>query len=217
MTRTGEAARPSLDLEPESFADTVQLYKKQIIIGAIVVAAAVAGGWMYYRSVDIKETRAAEAYAAAEMAFGAGNAALAQPELERVFSRYAGTTAGTQSAMLLAQLLFDQGKHADGLAHVQRALDKSPEALKPGLLSLMGSGHEAAGDSKAAADAFQRAAAATDFATEKDQLRMSAARNLMAAGDVAAARKIYEEIAGRDDSEYAGEARVRLGEAIVKS
>ncbi|MHB1298085.1 MAG: tetratricopeptide repeat protein [Gemmatimonadaceae bacterium] len=217
MTRTGAAARPSLDLEPESLADTVQFYQKQIIIGAIVIAVAVAGVWMYRRSADIKETRAAEAYAAAETAFGAGNVALAQPELERVLSRYAGTTAGTQSAMLLAQLLFDQGKPAEGLAQLQRALDKSPEALKPGLLNLIGSGHEAAGESKEAADAFQRAAAATKFATEKDQLRMSAARNLMAAGNVAGARAIYEEIAGREDSDYAGEARVRLGETIVKS
>jgi tetratricopeptide (TPR) repeat protein len=216
MTKTGEAARPHLDLEPESFVDTVQEYQKQIIIGVIVAAVAVGGFWMWRRSAEIRETRAMEAYTAAEAAFGGGNAQLAQPELERVATRWPGTTAGTQSAMLLAQVLYDQGKHADGIQRLEGALGGAPEALKAGVLSLIAGGHEAAGQSAEAAKRFEEAVEATEFTLDKDQFRMAAARNHVAAGNVAAGRTIYQAIAGREDSQYAGEASVRVGELIGK-
>lgn len=217
MTKTGEAARPRLELEPESFGETLQQYQKPIIIGAIVLAAAFGGTWMWLRSAEIRETRAAEAYTAAEAAFGAGNAQLAQPELERVFTRYTGTTAGTQAGMLLAQVLFDQGKFAEGLTQLETALAKAPKPLRAGVLSLMGSGHEGAGQFAEAAARFIEAAGATEFALDADQFRMSAARNHVAAGNVAGARAIYEEISGREDYEFAGEAAVRLGETMTKA
>ncbi len=216
MTKTGVAARPTLDIEPETFLETLEMYQKPIIVGVIAVAVAVGSIWMWRRSVEIRETRAAEAYVAAEAAFGAGNTQLAQPELERVLERYAGTTAGTQSAMLLAQVLYDQGKFAEGVTRLETALGRAPEALRPGLLSLMANGQEGAGESKKAAESFEKAAAAATFEIDRDQLRMSAARNHLAAGDSASARAIYESIASRDDSEFAGEARVRLGEITIK-
>lgn len=216
MTKTGAAARPQLDLEPESFAETVQLYQKPIIIGAIVLLAAVGGIWMWRRSVEIRETRATEAFVAAENAYAAGNPQLAQPELERVLGRYPGTTAGAQSAMLLAQVLYGQGKHAEGVTKLEAALADAPAALKPAMLSLLAGGHEGAGQPAEAAKRFEEAAAATEFPLERDQHRMAAARNLVAAGDVAAARTIYESIAGREDAQHAGEASVRLGELTGK-
>jgi predicted negative regulator of RcsB-dependent stress response len=216
MTKTGAAARPNIELEPESLAETWELYRKQIIIGVLVVAAVVFGIWMWRRSAEIKETRAAEAYATAEQAFASGNMALAQPELERVLTRYAGTTAGAQSAMLLSQLLFDQGKHAEGIGHLERALGDAPDVLKPGLRGLIGAGQEASGQFAEAARSFESAASGTEIVTQADVYRMAAARNHARAGDVPAARAIYEEVAGREDSEQAGEARVRLGEMVTK-
>ena len=47
--------------------------------------------------------------------------------------------------------------------------------------------------------------------------RMSAARNHVAAGNVAVARSIYEDIALREDASYAGEAKLRLGELMGKA
>jgi hypothetical protein len=46
---------------------------------------------------------------------------------------------------------------------------------------------------------------------------MEAARSYLAAGDTAAAERIYTEISAREDSEFAGEARVRLGEIKAKA
>ncbi len=216
MTKTGEAARPSLTLEPESLGDTLVRYQRPILIGAIVILVGLGGVWMWRRSAVVKETRAAEAYAGAEAAFGAGNMALAQPELEKVATRYVGTAAGTQAAMLLAQIHFDGGKHADGIAALERALASSPEALRAGTQALIAAGHEASGKPADAATAYERAATAASFVEDREMYRMEAARNHVTAGNAAAAKAIYESIAAREDSPYVGEAKVRLGELTAK-
>ncbi len=217
MTKTGEAARPTLNLEPESFADTVQMYQRPIMIGVIILTVGVGGWWLWTRSAQIKETRAAEAHSVAESAFGAGNFALAQPELEKVSVRYAGTTAGTQSAMLLAQVLYDQDKHADGIAALERALGSAPKTLKAGVQGLIASGLEDSGKPAEAATAFERAAAASEFVEDREMYKMEAARNHTTAGNAAAAKALYEEIVTREDSPYVGEAKVRLGEITSKA
>lgn len=217
MTKTGEAARPSLTLEPESLGDTLVRYQRPILIGAIVLVAGLGGVWMWRRSAEVKESRAAEAYASAEAAFGAGNTVLAQPELEKVATRYVGTAAGTQAAMLLAQILFDEGKHADGIAGLERALASAPEALRAGTQALIAAGHEASGKPAEAATAFERAATAAAFVEDREMYRMEAARNHLTAGNVAAAKAIYEAIVSREDSPYVGEAKVRLGEITSKA
>ena len=92
MTKTGEAARPTPTIEPETFAETWLLYQKQIIIGAIVIAAAGGGVWMWRRSGQIKEEKASEAFQVAEASYMGGNQALAVTELEKIVGRYKGTT-----------------------------------------------------------------------------------------------------------------------------
>ncbi len=218
MTKTGAAARPTLDLdEPDTVVEFLQYHSKPIIIGVIVVAAAVGGVWMWQRSAEIKEARAGAAYAAAENVYAAGNAPLAQPELEQTVERYPGTAGGAQAAMLLARINFEVDSFAAGIAAVEQALPEAPEALEAGLLGLLGDGHESMGEHAQAASAFQRAAEATQFADERDRYRLAEARNRTAAGQVAEARAIYESIADREDSSYAGEAKVRLGELLGKA
>lgn len=216
MTKTGEAARPTPTIEPETFAETWLLYQKQIIIGAIVIAAAGGGVWMWRRSAQIKEERASEAFQVAEASYMGGNQALAVTELEKIVGRYKGTTSGTQAAMLIAQSLMEQGKYAEGIAQLEAALGSAPEALKAGLHALIGAGHEGAGKPAEAAASYGRAAAASQFEIDRDMQRMEQARNLVAANDAAGARKLYEEIAARDGSPFAGEARVRMGELTGK-
>lgn len=216
MTKTGAAARPSATLEPETLAETFQTYQRQIAIGAILVVAAAGGIWMWRRSSEIKETRAAEAYAAAEAAFGAGNPQLAQPELEKAITRFSGTTGGTQSSMLLARILFDQGKYAEGLEKLNQALGGAPTTLRSAVQALIGAGQEAAGKPAEAATAFERAAEAASFQEDREMYRMEAARNHLEAGNASAAKSIYEAITAREDSPYVGEAKVRLGELTTK-
>lgn len=216
MTKTGDAARPSLALEPESLVDTLQRYQRPILIGAILVLAGIGGTWMWRRSAEIKETRAAEAYATAEAAFGAGNPQLAQPELEKAVTRFRGTAGGTQSAMLLARILFDQGKYDDGLKALNEALGASPSTLRASLHGLIGAGLEASGKPAEAATAYERAAETAAFREDQELYRMEAARNHLEAGNLTAAKGLYEGVAARDDSPFLGEAKVRLGEITGK-
>lgn len=217
MTKTGEAARPTPTIEPESLAETWLLYQKQIITVAVVLAAGAGGFYLWKRSGQIKEEKAGAAFLAAEAAFMSGNKPLAQTELEKIVTRYKGTTSGTQAAMLMAQALFEQGKHAEGIAQLEGALGGAPASLKAGIHALIAAGHEGAGKAAEAAAAYGKAAAASEFTIDQDMYKMEQARVLAGSGDAAGARTIYEEIGGREDSPFAGEARVRLGEVKAKS
>lgn len=217
MTKTGDAARPLLDDETLTAIETLQKYQRPLIVGAIVIAAAVAGGWLYKRSAEIKELNAAQAIGAAEQAYSAGDTSAAQTELVRVVSRYAGTTAGTQAALLSAQLYFESGKVDSGLVQLDAALAKAKSHHKAGLLALRAAGKGSLGESAAAAADYEAAAEAARFQQEKDQYHMEAARQHVAAGNFEAARTMYRALAEREDSAHSTEARLRLGELTLKS
>lgn len=218
MTKTGEAATPRLDLnDDESLIDALQRNQRPITIGVIVIALLVAGGWMMSRSAQIRESRAAQALSAGESAYAERNVPLAQAEFLKVVSRYAGTAAGTQAALLSAQLFFEAGLIDSGMARLDATLGKAPDHMQAGLLAHQGAGHALAGRPAEAAQAYERASAASQFTQEKDQYLMDAARQHIQAGNVAAARAIYTGLAGREDSAHGAEAKLRLGELTLKS
>lgn len=212
MAKSANTAGKGIAIEPETLAETFIVYQRPILIGAIIVAVGGIGSWLWLRSAQIREERAGAALQAAETAFVSGNKALAQTEFERLIGRFPGTNAGTQSAMLLAHLLYEQGKHAEGVTQLESALRRASDEMKPGVLALIAVGQEGAGKPLDAAAAYGRAATETRFSTDRDQYRMEQARTLAAGGDRAAALAIYREISERDDSMFGGEARLRMGE-----
>jgi len=217
MTKTGDAARPTLEpLDSASAADLFQRYQKQILIGAIALAVAGGGVWLARRSAQIKETRGGEALMLAENAYATGGPSAAQAELQKVYTRYAGTAAGTQAALLSAQWYYEAGQADSGLMSVEAALAKAPSFLRSGLLAMQAAGKSMKGDHAGAAADFEAAAAATTLDAERDSYRMEAARAYATAGDTASAERILTEIAGREDSGFSGEARLRLGEIKAK-
>ncbi len=217
MTKTGDAALPPLDLESSSVADLVQRYQRPLIIGAIVVAGLGVGGWLYQRSAAIREIRAAEALGQAESAYSTGGVAGAQTEMAKIIARYSGTAAGAQAAALSAQWYFEAGQVDSGLVQLEAGLPKAPAFMKSGLLALRAAGKSAKGEFAAAAADFEAAASAAQFRQEADQLRMQAAREHVAAGQLEQARAIYNDISSREDSSHSVEARLRLGEITAKS
>jgi len=210
MTDTGSGASAS-------FTETLQEYRRPLTIGLIVVGAGVGGTWLWQRSNAIKESKASTAYQVGEAAYVSGNAQLALAEFEKVISRYGKTAAGCQAAMLSAQLLYDQGKHAEGLAVLEKVAGGAPADLKAGIQGLIGAGLESTGKAAEAAAAYGKAVGLARFESDRDTYRMDQARALMASGDLAGAKALYETVGGRDDSPYAGEARIRLGEIAAKS
>ncbi len=203
-------------IEPENFAETWLIYKKQIIIGAIVVAAAAGGLMLWSRSGQIREARAGTAFQGAESTFLSGNKFLAQPELEKISTRYRGTTAGTQATMLIAQVLFEQGQYVEGIAQLEAIVGGAPRALRSGIRALIGAGLESTGKPAEAAAAFATAASDAAFPNDRDMHLMEQARNLGSSNDISGATKLYDAIALREDSPFAGEAKVRRGELIAK-
>jgi len=217
MAKTGDGAFERLDLESDSFLDTLRKYQRQITIGAIVVAVGVGGGWMLIRSRQIRELRAGEALVAGESAFARGDVPVARAELAKVHTRYAGTSAGTQAVLLFAQIAFEAGQVDSGMVVLAGPGSKAPKHLRPAVFAMEAAGHALAGRPAESAAAYERAAAAAQFRPEAEQYQMEAAKQHIAAGNSAAAKALYEAIADREDSANSGEARVRLGELAVKA
>ena len=209
MTKTGDAARPPMISDPESLLDTFQLYRKQITIGAIVVAAVAGGAFLWQASNARKSAQAEKAFFDAIALYGQGDPKAAA-DLAKVAARYNGTAGGVQAAMILAQSHFDGGKFDEGL----KALDavSSAGVFASGLEALKAVGYEGKQQFDKAAEHYLAAVAKASLSGEKDYLKGEAARALTAAGKKAEALKVWEELAAKFDSPMAGEARIRIGE-----
>jgi predicted negative regulator of RcsB-dependent stress response len=217
MTRTGAAARPPIEHRTESAFDWAQSHVREVVIGVIAIATLVGGGWLYLRSREMRAERAEKAYYEAQQALASGNTGLARTELQKVQTRYDGTTAAQQATIVLAQLLYDEKKYADGIKHLEAAADeRSAEPFRSAIYGLIGAGHEEQDKFGDAAKAYERAAAAAEFENDRNQMKASAARAYMRANQNDAARRLWTELSQDQTSPFSGEARVRLGELDAK-
>jgi predicted negative regulator of RcsB-dependent stress response len=214
MTKTRTpAALAAEELDVDTLMDHLNTRRREIAIGAIVVAA-LAGGLLLWRmSVNQKNDRADRALTDATSTLYFGNRPLAGNELAAVADRYRDTAAGVEAAMLLAQLDFEDARGPDGLK-VLEAMRKSSAfgRFNGPVEGLMGGAYA---DMKKYDDAvkhYQAAAAAAEYQSTKDVYRADEARVLALAGKKDDARKIWEDLAARPDSPSSAEAKVRLGE-----
>jgi predicted negative regulator of RcsB-dependent stress response len=206
-------ARPTLEDHGETIFGWVQEHSRQLLIGAVAVAALAGGFALYDRNRASEAQRAEQALSAAERSVYSGNLPLAQSDLRKVVERYKGTPAADRANLLMAQVLYDQGKYAEGIKQLE-ALTGS-KSLGASAEGLTATGYEALGKYKEAADHFGRAAAASTFDVDRANFKASAARAFTSAGDAASAKKIWTELATDPAGPAAGEARVRLGELTV--
>ena len=213
MTKTGDAARPPMDLDTDSMIDTLKSKSREITIGAIVVVAAVGGLWLWRESEQKKAESADKALNAASNAFYSGNMALAETDLKKVVARYAGTTAGTEASMMLAQALYSTQKYDEGIKILVEAQSTgSGTPFGAAIEGLIAAGNL---DTKKYDEAIKHYLAAADkaqFPADKDMFRAEAARAMMVAGKKDDAKKIWTELASKLDSPSLGEAKIRLGE-----
>ena len=206
-------ARPTLEDHTESVFGWVQDHSRQLLIGAAAIAALAGGFALYDRNKASEARRAEQALSNAERSVYSGNAPLAQADLKTVLERFGGTPAADRASLLMAQVLYDQGKYADGIKQLEGLTgSKTMGASAEGLIA---SGYESQGKFKEAAEHYGRAAAAATFDTDRQNFKASQARAYTSAGDSAAARRIWAELAEDPNGATAGEARVRLGELTV--
>src|ERR1043165_8243280 len=101
MTKTGTDATPVPAEETQSLGEWMQTNSRQLGIGAIVVCAVALGVWLWRGPPGEKAVEASRSLAEGQVAFGSGNTQLAQSDLQKVVTRYGGTTAGNQARLLL--------------------------------------------------------------------------------------------------------------------
>jgi predicted negative regulator of RcsB-dependent stress response len=200
----------------ESLTDWFLIHKRQVSWALLALAVAIGSIWFYQRSRALRQQNAEKAYFQARQSAAAGNIPLAVSDLKKVVVRYEGTRAGTQAALFLAQALYDQRKHKEGIAELTKALEGAAPDFIPSIHALIAAGHEELKDFGASAAAYKAASAATRFPAEKIHYLAAAARAYMAGGKADEARAIWAELAADETGPMAAEARVRLGEITAK-
>jgi predicted negative regulator of RcsB-dependent stress response len=214
-TRTA-ASESSFEDATESFVDWFRLHSTRVVSGMAVVVVA-AAGYMAYRAYTAGQaTRAEKAFFEAQAPLANHDLAAAETQLRQVAARYDGTAGGAQAQLALAQLLFEQGKYQAGM-EVLKDADDAPDALKPAVRVMRAAGEEGLGRPAEAAKLYEQAAEDEQIDARKVELRANAARAYQQAGQSEPARKIWTELAQKEDSPLADEARVRLGELAAQA
>jgi predicted negative regulator of RcsB-dependent stress response len=217
MTRTGAAARPEMDERAQNLLDWAEMHSRLLTAIAVAIVVVAGGYWFYSKSHEARARNAASALQQAELAVASGNLALAQSNLEKIVDRYDATRSGKQARLILAQVRFDRGQFADGIAALQPLTKEGDKGLRANAYNLQGSGYEAEKKLEEAAKAYQQAAEVTPYAVERDQFQASAARALTEGGKIDEAKKLWSQLASDPASAMAAEARVRLGELEAKA
>lgn len=185
-----------------------------LIGGVIVVVIAVV---LFWRESDrLKNERADAALATAQSAFYSGNPTLAKSDLQKLVSRYPGTSGAAQATMLLAQVLYGESRHDDGIKELTAAAGSTPTQFAAAIEELIASGYADTKRYDDAATHFLKAADKTTYTVEKDVYRADAARMYQLAGKTAEARKLWGPLAANRESPVLNEAKVRLGEIDSK-
>jgi predicted negative regulator of RcsB-dependent stress response len=206
------------DLDDEAdLLEWIRANSRLIGIGAAIVVVVGGGWWVYTQSKIKKEQNAAQALFMAKQSMQAGNLVLAQSDLNKVVSRYGGTSAGAEGAMILAGIEYDQAKYQEGITVLENAAKGAPAPMEVQLRSLIGDGYMSMKNAPSAAKEFDRAADMANRVLEKATQRAKAARAYTVAGDTARARQIWSELATDEKNPVvAAEAKVRLGELTAK-
>ena len=210
---------PARQPKAESFLDWFHINSRLVTVGAVVVLAAVGGAWYYQTAKTQKLQNADRQLLLAKQSLAPGNAnlPLAESDLRKVSDRYAGTPAGTEAGMLLAQLKLDKGDYQGAVTFLQELTGKvstGPNAAA--VRSLLGDAYAQLNKPAEAAAEYERAAGLTQMPNEKAFLLSKAGHAYMAADKRPEARRIWEGLATNQDSPgLAAEARVRLGELVA--
>jgi predicted negative regulator of RcsB-dependent stress response len=203
----------------DNLMDWFQLHSKKVAIAGAGIVILAAGGWFYNRSQELKGERAERAYFEAQRSVLAGNLPLAEADLRKMITRYEGTDAAMQARLVLAQVLYDQGKVQEGVNELNAAEDKmsGSEEFGSSVHLVLGGGLEQLKKYKEAAQQYEKAAGAARFKPDRERYETLSARAYLTAGDTSKAREIWTKLGADSKGTVAGEARVRLGELDAKA
>ncbi len=196
----------------ENLTMWLQANSKPLLIG-VAGAAVIAAGIFGYRYLSAsKVAEASNALYQAQVPLLQGNLPEAQAALQKVSTRYSGTRSGDQASLLLAQALYDLKQHQGAITMLEKGRGSAAADTRPSFDAMIAAGYEGLGNMEKAAEYYGKAADGVTAPTEKQQHKTAQARSLMLAGKLDEAKKIFLELSEDSNSQYAQEARVRLGE-----
>ena len=216
MTTQSTAAGKRYSGDGDSIPEWIMLHRREVTWALVAVAVIVGGIWYYERSRTIKSQNAETAYFQARQAEASGSLPVAVTDLQKVVVRYAGTQAGTQAALTLAQILYQQGKFNEGISVLKKAERTAPKDFRSSVHVLEAGGYEELKNLAAAADEYVMAAKVSRFPLDKSEYRAAAAGDYAAAGKTSDAIAIWTDLAKDETGPASAEARVRLGELSAK-
>lgn len=188
---------------------------QRVLIGlaaGLVIAAS--GIWFVLEYRGRKEAAAEQALEQARFATQSGNLALAASDLSRMIESYAGTRAGDEAVILLAQVRLVQGQASLAVDELRAAIGRGLDPqFQSGASSLLGVALEDLGNLSDAGKAYEDAAAAAWYDDLAAQYLNDAGRAYALAGDSARAIASYERVVRDYPAVQAvTEAKVRLTE-----
>lgn len=209
-----QPVRDEDDRGAQTFIDWFRINTRWLTIGAGVVVVAAAGYWFYTRSAQIKRDRSARDLMAARQSIATGNAPLAQSDLQKLLTRYEGTPASVEAAMLLAELSYERGEYQKGIDALQKIDgDAGGANAASRVQGLIGDGQMQLGKVDDALASYQKAADVARTDGEKAVSLAKKARALMAVNKLEDAKKIWSELSSAAwATTVQAEAKVRLGE-----
>src|ERR1051325_295514 len=127
--------------DPQDLMQWLDVNRRWLTIATAIIVVGGGSWWVYNQSQMNKEVNASKALLLAQQSMNSGNPALAKSDLEKMTARYGGTAAGSEGAMLLAQLDYDQARFQEGITILDRAARSAPQPLEAEIRSLMGDGY----------------------------------------------------------------------------
>jgi lipopolysaccharide biosynthesis regulator YciM len=211
MANQQSAAAFGGDIGEQRFSEAFDRYKQHIAWVGVAIIVLGIGAWFYVRSQTLKSERAYTAYSAAVQNVAAGNIPLAESDLKKAASRYSGTAGGTEAAMALAKIYYQQGKYQPGVDALKDAASNKGDLQFEALL-LQGAGYEGLNKWSDAAKTAEKAASIARFDGDRASAQAVAARDYELGGDRASAVRLWTVLLNDKIGGFANEAKVRLGE-----
>lgn len=200
--------------KPTSFVDWFHVNSRWVAVGGVAVAIAGLVAWYVPHQRALASENAGRMLMAAKQSLNSGNQQLAESDLRKVAERYAGSPAGAEAGMLIAQLLLERGDAAGAVTGLTQLAEKTKSGPSAAAVrGLLADALSQANKPAEAAAEYERAAALTTMANEKAFLMSKAGYAFMTAGKRAEATRVFQALAEQQDAiGLADEAKVRLGE-----
>ena len=186
------------------------------IVGGLLLVVAIAT-WFLMTAGKRKEAFAARALESARAVAESGDIGTAVQQFEQVATTYAGTDAGYEATIGIAQARLVAGQAELAISSLEEFLASNPpERFRGPANGLLGTALENTGKYAEAATAYRKASDLETVEYLKAVLLLDSGRAARLAGDTAGATTAYQEVVDKyGETPARSEAEVRLAELIA--